>query len=96
MCFDDTEEFIQFYFDKKYKEENALVYWDEQGAAIAALQTPSLPYDFWRDTNCNRVYFGGLYSSVGPGPGRDDEVTAGGFLRDERKKDSREYPNSGQ
>ena len=40
VCFDDTEEFIQFYFDKKYKEENALVYWDEQGAAIAALQTP--------------------------------------------------------
>ena len=30
VCFDDTEEFIQFYFDKKYKEENALVYWDEQ------------------------------------------------------------------
>ena len=26
----------------------------------------SLPYDFWRDTNCNRVYFGGLYSSIGP------------------------------
>ena len=76
MCFDDTEEFIQFYFDKKYKEENALVYWDEQGAAIAALQTL-------------------LYPSVGPGPGRDDEVTAGGFLRDERKKDSREYSDSG-
>ena len=55
----------------------------------------SLPDDFWRDTNCNRVYFGGLYSSVGPGPGRDDEVTAGGFLRDERKKDSREYSDSG-
>lgn len=39
VCFDDTEEFIQFYFDKKYKDENALVYWDEQGAAVAALQT---------------------------------------------------------
>ena len=24
VCFDDTEEFIQFYFDKKYKDENAL------------------------------------------------------------------------
>ena len=56
----------------------------------------SLPDDFWRDTNYNRVYFGGLYSSVGPSPGRDDEVTAGGFLCDERKKDSHEYPDSGQ
>ena len=46
MCFDDTEEFVQFYFDKKYKEENALVYWDEQGAAIAALQTPIYPMTF--------------------------------------------------
>ena len=46
ICFDDTEEFIQFYFDKKYKEENALVYWDEQGAAIAALQTPLYPMTF--------------------------------------------------
>ena len=46
VCFDDTEEFIQFYFDKKYKEENALVYWDEQGAAIAALQTPLYPMTF--------------------------------------------------
>ena len=46
ICFDDTEEFVQFYFDKKYKEENALVYWDEQGAAIAALQTPLYPMTF--------------------------------------------------
>ena len=46
LCFDDTEEFIQFYFDKKYKDENALVYWDEQGAAIAALQTPLYPMTF--------------------------------------------------
>ena len=95
MCFDDTEEFIQFYFDKKYKEENALVYWDEQGAAIAALQTPLYPMTFGV-TQIVTGYFGGLYSSVGSGPGRDDEVTAGGFLRDERKKDSREYPDSGQ
>ena len=46
VCFDDTEEFIQFYFDKKYKDENALVYWDEQGAAIAALQTTLCPMTF--------------------------------------------------
>ena len=46
VCFNDTEEFIQFYFDKKYKEENALVYWDEQGVAIAALQTPLYPMTF--------------------------------------------------
>ncbi|RHR77242.1 enhanced intracellular survival protein Eis [Odoribacter sp. AF15-53] len=46
LCFDDTEEFIRFYFEKKYREENALVFWDEQGAAIAALQMPPYPMTF--------------------------------------------------
>lgn len=95
ICFDDTEEFIQFYFDKKYKEENALVYWDEQGAAIAALQTPLYPMTFGV-TQIVTGYISGACTHPWPGPGCDDEVTAGGFLRDERKKDSREYPDSGQ
>lgn len=46
LCFDDTEEFIRFYFEKKYREENALVFWDEQGAALAALQMPLYPMTF--------------------------------------------------
>ena len=68
VCFDDTEEFIQFYFDKKYKEENALVYWDEQGAAIAALQTPLYPMTFG-ETQIITGYIRGLVLIRWPGPG---------------------------
>lgn len=46
LCFDDTEEFIRFYFDKKYKDEHALVYWNERGDAVAALQMPLYPMTF--------------------------------------------------
>lgn len=46
QCFDDTEEFIHFYFEKKYREENALVYRDGQGDAVAALQMPVYPITF--------------------------------------------------
>lgn len=95
VCFDDTEEFIQFYFDKKYKDENALVYWDEQGAAIAALQTPLYPMTFGV-TQIVTGYISGACTHPLARPGCDDEVTAGGFLCDERKKDSHEYPDSGQ
>ncbi|MDU1891841.1 MAG: GNAT family N-acetyltransferase [Dysgonomonas sp.] len=40
-CFDDTDEFIDLYFSRKYKPENTLVYFQE-GKAIASLQM--LPY----------------------------------------------------
>ncbi len=40
VCFNDTEEFIRFYFEKKYREENVLVARNHTGAVIAALQTP--------------------------------------------------------
>ncbi len=46
LCFEDTEEFIRFYFSKKYKEENTLVYRDKQGDVIAALQMPLYPITF--------------------------------------------------
>jgi len=46
LCFDDTEEFIRFYFEKKYREENALVSRNEQGVAIAALQMLPYPMTF--------------------------------------------------
>lgn len=46
LCFEDTEEFIRFYFSKKYKDENTLVYRDKQGDVIAALQMPIYPVTF--------------------------------------------------
>lgn len=41
ICFDDTEEYIDLYFSKKYSEENTLIYF-ENGEAVASLQM--LPY----------------------------------------------------
>ena len=41
-CFHDTDEFVRFYFERKYKEENALLWRDERGKAVSALQM--LPY----------------------------------------------------
>lgn len=40
-CFDDTEEFMDIYFSKKYKNENTLIYF-EGDIAVASLQM--LPY----------------------------------------------------
>lgn len=40
LCFEDTEEFIRFYFNRKYKDENTLVCRDKQGNIVAALQMP--------------------------------------------------------
>lgn len=42
LCFEDTEEFIQWYFARKYRDENALIYRDTAQRALAALQM--LPY----------------------------------------------------
>lgn len=41
LCFDDTEAFIQLYFDRVYKEENALTI-ESNGALVSALQI--IPY----------------------------------------------------
>lgn len=55
--FNDTEEFIRFYFDRKYRDENALVY-EENGEPLAALQM--LPYPMtWAGTEINTSYISG-------------------------------------
>jgi len=41
-CFEDSEAFVQWYFERKYRERNALLVRDERGEAMAALQL--LPY----------------------------------------------------
>lgn len=41
ICFQDSEDFIRFYFDKKYREENTLTL-SENGQIVSALQM--LPY----------------------------------------------------
>ena len=40
-CFEDTDEFIRFYFERKYSDANSLIY-EENGKALSALQM--LPY----------------------------------------------------
>lgn len=47
-CFDDTDEFLDIYFEYKYKEENTLIFFVE-GVAAASLQM--LPYEitFYRE-----------------------------------------------
>lgn len=46
-CFHDTDEFVRFYFERKYKEENALLWRDERGKAVSALQMLPYPMTFW-------------------------------------------------
>ena len=36
-CFEDTDEFIRFYFERKYSDANSLIY-EENGKALSALQ----------------------------------------------------------
>lgn len=56
-CFNDTDDFIRFYFDKKYRDENALLY-EENSEALAALQM--LPYPMtWAGTTLNASYISG-------------------------------------
>lgn len=56
-CFGDTDEFIQFYFDHKYSDENALLH-EENGQPLAALQM--LPYPMtWDGTTICASYISG-------------------------------------
>lgn len=43
ICFEDSDEFMDLYFSKKYKNQNTLIY-IEEGKAVASLQI--LPYQF--------------------------------------------------
>ena len=56
-CFDDTDEFVQFYFDRKYRDENTLLH-EENGQAVAALQM--IPYPMtWAGTTLQASYISG-------------------------------------
>lgn len=48
-CFHDTDEFIRFYFDRKYLDENALVSRNEKGHAVAVLQMLPYPMTFGQE-----------------------------------------------
>ena len=48
-CFHDTDEFIRFYFDRKYRDENTLVARDEKGQAVAVLQMLPYPMTFGQE-----------------------------------------------
>lgn len=56
------------FLTKNTKRRNALVYWDEQGAAIAALQTPLYPMTFGV-TQIVTGYISGVILIRWPGPG---------------------------
>jgi predicted acetyltransferase len=43
ICFDDSDEFMDLYFSEKYRNENTLIYFEEN-RAVASLQM--LPYQF--------------------------------------------------
>lgn len=47
-CFEDTEEFIQLYFERKYKGENTLLYRIVEGEALGCFADVALPYDLRR------------------------------------------------
>ena len=90
LCFEDTEEFIRFYFSKKYKEENTLVYWDKQGDVIAALQMPLYPITF-----AGTLVQAGYISGACTHP-LAREIVAGGFRRDEETRHSVEHVDPGE
>lgn len=55
--FDDPEEFVRFYFDQKYSDENSLLF-EEDGKAMSALLM--LPYPMsWMDTAIKTSYISG-------------------------------------
>ena len=57
VCFQDTEEFIQFYFDRKYKDEDSLLY-IENGIPLAA--SLILPYPMaWQNSIIRTSYISG-------------------------------------
>lgn len=56
-CFQDTEEFIRFYFDRKYKDEDSLLYTENSIPLAASLM---LPYSMaWQNTIVRTSYISG-------------------------------------
>lgn len=59
--FHDSEEFIQFYFARKYSDSNSLVY-EENGRALSAFLM--LPYPmYWQGLSLNTSYISGACTS---------------------------------
>ncbi len=57
ICFEDSEEFIRFYFDRKYNEKNTMVVYQD-GTVLSALQM--LPYPMtWNNTLVSTAYISG-------------------------------------
>lgn len=58
ICFEDTDEYMDIFFSKKYKEQNTLIYFEE-GEAVASLQM--LPYTItFYGVNIPFAYLAGL------------------------------------
>ncbi|HPD43840.1 MAG TPA: GNAT family N-acetyltransferase [Dysgonamonadaceae bacterium] len=58
ICFGDSDEYMELYFREKYRNENTLVYFDDN-QAVASLQI--LPYTFtFHQTEIPIAYFSGL------------------------------------
>jgi predicted acetyltransferase len=58
ICFGDSDEYMELYFREKYRNENTLVYFDDN-QAVASLQM--LPYIFtFHQTEIPIAYFSGL------------------------------------
>jgi len=56
-CFDDTEEFVEFYFSRVYKDANAMSI-ERDGKIVSALQM--IPYTMtWCDTEITLAYISG-------------------------------------
>jgi len=56
-CFDDREDFVEFYFDKVYKDENAMSL-EKEGRVVSALQM--IPYTMtWCGTEITVAYISG-------------------------------------
>lgn len=54
-CFEDTDEFIRFYFERKYSDANSLIY-EENGKALSALQM--LPYPMrWENVTVDHILY---------------------------------------
>ena len=57
ICFNDTEEFIRFYFERKYKDENTIGI-EENGQIVSVLQM--LPYTMtWNQQEVPVSYISG-------------------------------------
>ena len=76
---DDSDDFINFYFSKKYKNENTLVYLDNN-KAVACFQM--LAYDFtFSDIGFHLPTFQCRYSTLLPKQRNYDQITDSRFFR---------------